>query len=86
MVEIKPTSYANDFSSLGLKEMCNYIAEIRSDILVGLDSLAIYQKYIADTADLRKAVVDLNGKVTEVILCKVEMRKQKKSSLYVICL
>ena len=62
VAEIKPTSYLK-YTPEGLKEMCDYIAKIGSDILGGLDNPAIFQKY---TADLQKAILALNAKAIQI--------------------
>ena len=65
IVEIQPTRCDKDFSQQGLQEVCYYIAKIGTDNVGGLNSPATYQKY---TADLQKAIIALNGKLTEVTL------------------
>ena len=65
VLETKPTAYTKNATPQGIAAMCDYIAKIGNDILLGLDNPAIFQKY---TADLNKAIIALNGKAADITL------------------
>ena len=63
--EINPTAYSGRYTPEGLKEMCDYITKVGSDIVAGLDNPAIFQKY---TSDLQGAVTALNSNAADLVL------------------